>query len=264
MSRIAVLIPVFNQSAAVIRTLNSVDSQQADMEFFVVDDGSVPALEITTADFQHPIHVIRLDQNQGCTVARNRALAEIGKAKFDYVALQDAGDTDIGERMRRQAEFLDENPDVAVVGAWAQYVNLEGQPLYVHKAPVSHAEILQRMPFVSAFAHPASMIRLESLMAVGGYDEAYPIASDYELFFRLTKNYSAANLPEVMIKKEDNPESISLGKRRASLLYRLKAQRQHFRVTSLRAYLGLFWTFGLLLLPYSAVVAAKRRRGYAR
>ena len=264
MSRIAVLIPVFNQTEDLGRTLQSIDRQSADMEFFIVDDGSEPPVRIDKGAYRCPVHVISLPENQGCTVARNVGLQHILEQGFDYVALQDAGDTDIGERMQIQADYLDAHASIAVVGAWARYVDPDGRLLYLYKAPLSAQEIRARMPYVSAFANPATMMRLDALESVGLYDTDFPIAGDYEIFFRLTRRFETANLPETLINKEDNPNSLSLGKRRQSLLFRLRAQWKHFAAWSVHSYLGIGWTLVLLMFPYSMVVAVKKRRGYAR
>ena len=263
MSRIAVLIPVFNQNEALRRTLRSVDRQQVDFTIFVVDDGSEPAVELNAGDFCHQIRLMTLPDNRGCTEARNAALSKILDEDFDYVALQDAGDVDVGERMQMQAAYLDQHPEVAVVGGWAQYVDLNGKQLYLYKAPPTSVAIRARMPYVSAFAHPASMIRLNALREVGVYDPAYVIASDYEIFFRLTRRFETVNIQEVVIHKEDNPAGLSLGKRRRSVLYRLKAQFQHFRPGALSSYLGVLSSLVLLIVPYRMVASVKQWRGFA-
>lgn len=262
--RIAVLIPVFNQLDGLLRTLESVDSEAADFEFFVVDDGSTPAIDISRHRYQHPTNLIRLPNNRGCAVARNTGLEQIIERKFDYVALQDAGDIDIGERIAKQARFLDQNPEIAVVGAWGEYVDLDGECLYIHKPPSRSREIRARMPFSSAFTHPACMIRVSALASVGLYDTSYPNSSDYEMLFRLTQRYESANLPEVLIRKENNPASLSLGKRSRSLRYRLRAQLRYFRFRSLRSYLGVMTTLAFMLIPYRIILSVKERRGFAR
>lgn len=264
MSRVAVLIPVFNQTDDLRRTLMSIDRQSARVDCFVIDDGSEPPVAIDARDYRVPIRLIRLPQNSGCTRARNVGLGHIVEGGYDYVALQDAGDTDVGERLARQADFLDAHPDIAVVGAWAQYVDRSGRPLYVYRAPADSKAIRARMPYVSAFAHPATMIRVAALERVGHYDERYPIASDYEVFFRLTRAFETANLQEVLILKEDHPNSLSIGQRRRSLRFRLRAQCQHFAWASWRSYLGVLSTLVLLLIPYRLVVAVKNLRGYAK
>jgi glycosyltransferase involved in cell wall biosynthesis len=264
MSRIAVIISVYNRPDALARTLASVDRQTAEFEFFVVDDGSQPPLALDPGAYRHPLHLISLPANRGCAAARNSALRLIlGGDGFDYVALQDAGDVDVGERMARQAQYLDAHPATAMVGAWAEYVNESGQLLFVHRPPALAAQIRTRMSYGSAFVHPATMIRVSALRAVGPYDDAFFLASDYEIFFRLCRAFDAANLQEVLVRKEDHPNSLSLDKRRRSLLYRLRAQARHFCFGSVHAYLGVMQTCLLLLLPYGIVRAIKQRRGFA-
>src|SRR5258705_9611643 len=112
--RIAVLIPVFNQLEDLQRTLRSIDRESAQVDCFVVDDGSQPPIAIDSDSYRFPIQVIRLPQNSGCTRARNVGLEHIVKANYDYVAIQDAGDLDVGERLAIQAAYLDTHPDVAV------------------------------------------------------------------------------------------------------------------------------------------------------
>jgi len=262
-SRIAVLIPVFNEIEGLLKTLKSVDSETADLEFFVVDDGSTPAIDISDHQFVHPVNMISLTQNSGCAFARNAGLEQIVAKGFDYVALQDAGDIDVGERMAKQARFLDQNPDLAVVGAWGEYVDMDGDLLFVHKPPSESDEIRARMPFSSAFIHPACMIRVSTLQTIGFYDTSYPNTSDYELLYRLTLKFASANLPEVLIKKENNPTSLSLGKRRRGLKLRLRVQLTYFRLLSLRCYLGVMMTLAFICIPYRFIQAIKERRGFA-
>ena len=119
------------------------------------------------------------------------------------------------------------------------------------------------MPFSSAFIHPACMILVSALKTIGFYDASYPNTSDYELLYRLTLKFESANLPEVLIKKENNPASLSLGKRRRGLRYRLRAQLKYFRFQSLRSYLGVMTTLAFIVIPYRFILAMKVRKGYA-
>lgn len=260
---IAVLIPVYNQLDDLLRTLRSVDSENANLEFFVVDDGSDDTVEVPDDLFQHPVHVITLPENRGCAFARNVGLQEIMSRNFKYVALQDAGDVDVGERMSIQASFLDQNPNIGVVGAWSEYIDLEGQTLYTHKPPIGNREIRARMPFSSAFTHPACMIRVSAIRAAGLYDVTYPNSSDYEMLIRLTRQFESANIPEVLIRKENNPGSLSLGKRRRGLRCRLRAQVTYFDFLSLRSYLGVLTTLAFMMIPYRIILGIKERRGHA-
>lgn len=264
MSRVAVLIPVYNAQSDFERTLLSIDRQPEAFDLVVVDDGSEPVLHIDASAWHHPIHLIRLAQHRGAAAARNAGLRHIFERSYEYVALQDAGDSDVDGRLSKEIAFLDAHPKIGVVGSWAQYVDTAGQPLYVHKSPAETREIRRGMCYVLAFPNPACMFRGAALKTIGFYDESFPIASDYELLFRLTRRYPSANIQEVLILKEDNPHGLSLSKRRLSLLYRLKTQVRYFAWTSLHAYLGIGSTFVLLMLPYRLVVAIKKWRKFAK
>jgi GT2 family glycosyltransferase len=264
MSRIAVLIPVFNQQDDLLRTLRSIDQQSAPVDCFIIDDGSEPPILVDAADYRFSIRLVRSPRNLGCPGACNLGMEFIVEGDYDYVARQDAGDLDVGERLAVQAAYLDKHPDVAVVGGWAQYVDRAGRYLYLYRAPADTKAIRARMPYGSAFANPATMIRVAAFERVGRYDERYRVSSDYELFFRLTKHFETANLQEVLILKEDNPNNLSIGQRRRSLMFRLRAQFQHFAWQCLRSYFGVLQTLVSLLLPYRLIVAVKNMRGYAK
>ncbi len=263
MNRIAVLIAVYNAQQDLERTMRSIDAQDAPFEFFIVDDGSQPPIAVSQSDYRHVVNLIRLRKNGGCVAARNAGLAKICEGRFEYIAIQDAGDTDLPGRLEEQCAFMNAHPEIAVVGAWAQYVDRSGNHLYVHKAPAHTEEIRHRMRFVSAFPHPACMFRVSMLKQVGMYDADFPIASDYELLFRITEKFPSANLQKVLVFKEDNPKSYSIGKRRTSLFYRLKTQMKFFSTTSINAYLGILSTLFLLMLPYRVIVGIKRWRTFA-
>src|SRR5262249_46537609 len=161
---------VLNQADDLHRTLRSIDRESASVDCFVVDDGSQPPIAIEVDAYRFPIRGVRPPRNSACTRARNVGLEQIVDGGYDYVRLQDAGDVDVGERLALEAAYLDTHPDAAVVGAWAQYVDRSGRPLFVHRAPPDSEAIRARMPYVSAFAHPATMIRVAALDRIGRYD----------------------------------------------------------------------------------------------
>ena len=53
------------------------------------------------------------------------------------------------------------------------------------------------------------MIRMDHLLSVGGYDERFCGAEDYELWLRLANRYKVANLPQVLITKLVTPHQIT-------------------------------------------------------
>lgn len=73
------------------------------------------------------LKIIRLAHNQGIEGALNTGLQWIRERGYEFVARLDCGDRNTPHRIARQVEFMDENPDVVLVGTRASYVDLEAR-----------------------------------------------------------------------------------------------------------------------------------------
>lgn len=113
-----VLMPAYNYAQYVARAVQSVLDQDypiGRLRLIVVNDGSTDG----TADVvqaladQHPDRITLIDQaNAGPSAAINRALAE---ATADLVAVLDADDVWLPQKVRRQAQLLREDPLLGMV-----------------------------------------------------------------------------------------------------------------------------------------------------
>lgn len=264
MSKIAVLIPVYNAPTKLAATLHSLDIQQGRFDIFVVDDGSTPKIDVNHSEFCHSIRLINLPENRGIEFALNAGLKDIFAGDYDYVARQDAGDLDVNNRLAVQSAYLDSHPKMALVGAWVRNVQASGEPLFEFRPRVGIKEIRRRMCYGSAFAHPASMMRISALQDVGPYSDKYPCAEDYDLFFRIINKYQAGNIPQILVVKEHVPHSLSFRRRNISLISRLRIQIKNFSFASWHSYFGLIQSMMLLIIPYEFVIEVKKIRTYSR
>lgn len=261
MPRIAVLIPVHNGQADLDRTLASIDVQSGEFDVFVVDDGSSPAITVDTAALKHRVVLIRMDENVGIERALNEGVAQIVAEGYEFIARQDAGDLDLDGRLARQLAYFDAHPDVVLVGTWAQFVDTQGKDLFVFHAPPDAASIRRRLHYGTAFIHPTVMLRTSVLERQGPYEYAFPMAEDYEFFFRVAREFPCANLQEVLVLKEENPQSLSFAQRRLSLNSRIKIQLKYFDWASPHSYLGLAYSAALWAVPYTLLLQFKRLLG---
>ncbi len=259
-TRIAVLMPVYNAGETLIRTLESLDRQHEDFDFLIVDDGSQPPLALDAGLFRHPLTLLRLPNNQGIDHALNEGLRRAMADGYDFVARQDDGDLELGERLSLQKAFLDQHPDAAVVGVWIRFVDPQGKTLFVYRPPTQPRGILRRMRYSSAIISPGSMIRVSALKEAGVYSSDYPVAEDYELYFRLCQRFPCYNIGQVLVMKEENPEGLSAGKRKKSLISRVRVQLKYFSLSSIHSYMGLMQSILLLVVPYGLLIAIKRKR----
>jgi len=108
------------------------------------------------------------------------------------------------------------------------------------------------------------MMRSAVFKALDGYDAAFPVAQDYELLVRGSREGMAfANLPRVLIDYRISPLGISVKRRRQQLLARLRVQFRYFRPDTTAAWLGIAKTILLFGIPASLLRRFKARRSPA-
>lgn len=256
--RVAVLIPVHNDPAGLARSLAALAEDGSRFDVVVVDDGSTPPLG-RPEDLPFAVDLLRLEPNRGITGALNAGLAHIAAAgRYDYVARLDAGDLGRPGRLAAQAAFLDAHPDHAVVGSWAEWIDLEGRPLFVFRPPTSDAGLRRFQRYRVGLVHPAVMFRLAALEQAGFYDPRFNGAEEYELFLRLARAHKLANVAEVYLQVETHPRSLSSHRFRQGIV-RLRVQARHFAPRDPHAWLGIARNLLLLFVTRGLVLGAKRR-----
>jgi glycosyltransferase involved in cell wall biosynthesis len=256
--RLAVLIPAYNAAAELQRTLASLARDPAPFDVVVVDDGSDVRVPGTTRAGCHRVIVLRRPVNGGVAAALNTGLEWILARDYEFIARLDAGDVNDAARFARQSAFLDHHPDVAIVGSWTRHVDEDHRELYITRYPAAWEDILRCFHFRAAFSHPACMLRVASLRAIGAYDDRFTLAEDYELFWRLARRFPCANIPDVLVSRLESSRSLTSRRRIEMARLRLLLQWRHFGWTHGAAWLGLARSLGLLLVPGRAVLRLKR------
>lgn len=116
MTLVSVVIPVFNGERFLDATLASVFAQDyRPIEVIVVDDGSTDGTRAVLERW--PEVVVIHQENAGCGAARN---AGIARARGAYIALQDADDLWVPDKLTRQIAHLEAHPEHGYVAALVQ------------------------------------------------------------------------------------------------------------------------------------------------
>ena len=185
---VSVVITVHNGLPHIAEAVDSVLGLDFDgFEVVVIDDGSTDGTaELLTRREQERLRVVRR-AHEGRAAALNRGLQ---LAKGRYVAILDADDIALPGRLSAPVRFLDEHPDVAVVGAAVQpYVGSTRRP---RRLPRSDLVIRWSFLFRNPIFHSSATFRRDAAIAVGGYPAAG--TDDAGLWLRLGRRHSLANL----------------------------------------------------------------------
>ncbi len=216
-----VLIPCFNNTEGLRKSLYSIRYPTGKFLVVVVDDGStkpVSLQDLQGSGISIPVHVIRLEKNSGITTALNAGLQWIvANTKALYIARLDCGDVCHENRFLKQVELLNTNPAVGLVGSWCLFKENSGPKIFAYKAPQHDAEIRKAMHFQNVFIHPAIMFRTQLLAKTGFYPFQYPYAEDYALCWMLLQHSKGAILPEYLTTCVLNTTGISAKNRKQQL-----------------------------------------------
>ena len=255
---LAVLTPVYNDAGGLARTLESLRTQKVDFDWILVDDGSKEPVVIDDENLPFRIHCIRLDPNGGITAALNAGLQYILPHQYRWIARLDAGDEACPDRFLRQQKALENDPSLGAVGSWVECVDPAGNSLLIREMPASNEAIARRNKRASGMVHPAVTMRSETIRQVGMYREEYPAAEDFDMWLRIQKVAKLANIPEVLLRMEVRPGSISTGRRSTQVNSRIRLLLREFNWLSPRNYAGLIVNLALSLVSHSQSLTIKR------
>lgn len=196
---VTVLITAYNEEEKIERCIDSIFNQSfQNFEILLINDGSTDNTDdivkriVKEKDINKKIRYVNRE-NCGRIVSLNEG---IFSAKGKYIAIQDADDYSLPDRLKKQVEFLENNPDIDVLGtAYIRYDSIRNEK-YVRTYPLCDREIKQEMCKYIPICQGSMMVRTEMICSVGGYNTQCKDAEDLDLWVRCGNNIKFANLPE--------------------------------------------------------------------
>lgn len=256
---VCVLIPAYKDQEGLTRTLEYLAQETYPFDIVVVDDGSPEPMQCEAVYGSHAVTLNRLPQNRGVDGALNAGLELILKKDYCYVARLDCGDLPMLERFLHQVNFLNENPDVGIVGTWGRAIDDNGDFLFTLRYPIEHEAIVRKQYYLPALLHPSIMIRVEALRQAGLYSPRHSHAEDYELYVRIGKGWRLANIPEALTEYILSDSGMTVTTWKKGLRTRLRVQTDYFDWRNPHAYLGVIRTLIQMQIPFSWGLAVKKR-----
>ena len=229
MPALSVILPCYNAAETLEEALESLAAQTlTDFEVLAVDDGS----EDSTRDIldrwaKRDSRFKYISQaHRGVISASNVGmLASVSP----YIARMDADDRALPTRFEKQVNFLEENPEFALVSSLVRAFPesaSEGFKIYIEwlNALVLDADIRREIFVESPIPNPSVVFRRNWLLKMEGYQErGFP--EDYDLYLRLyLAGARFAKIPEVLHEWREHPQRITHTDSRYSLENFLRAK----------------------------------------
>lgn len=183
---ISIIIPTYNRAELLFTAIKSAMAQTVRPdEIVVVDDGSSEDIRAVTSSFEADhLRYVRQERS-GAPVARNRGLRE---ARGEYVLWLDSDDQLLPDCIKRHVANLAGRPDIDVSYgdlnicdenlAFRQvkaYEDWYGRPM----------ELLGETILDNKIPNPGTLVKKSCHTDLGGFDEEFTRAQDYEFWTRL-------------------------------------------------------------------------------
>jgi GT2 family glycosyltransferase len=181
---VTIAVPSYNQGHFLEGALNSILEQKLPVEIFVADAGSIDRSISIIKKFEGRLAGWRSHADRGQAAAINES---IGKGTATYVGWLNSDDMLLSGGLKRLVDALENNPSApAAYGRVWNHIEATGSRRPVWVEPFSKKRLAMRC----IVSQPGTLIRRSAWEAVGGLDESLRMAIDYDLWWRLYKNFA--------------------------------------------------------------------------
>jgi len=203
----------YNAAWCIERGLDSLMAQtRPPDEILVTDDGSTDdTVARIRSRYGDAVKVVELP-HRGLTPSR---LAALDLAEGPWIALMDADDTWLPEKLERQLAFLERHPDVRWLMTDGLYVS-EHEVLRESWLADYFDEVREMagdlFPLLVERCFPlvsSSLFHIEAYRTVGGFDASVPFSQDYDLWLRMAARFPGGVLADRLIRYYSSPNQLS-------------------------------------------------------
>lgn len=180
---ISVIMTFYNARNTLEEAVKSILNQSfINFELLLIDDGSSDG----SMEFLNTFEDIRLVYIHAGKVGRAAALnLGLQSSRGKYIAILDADDVALPNRLEDQRDFLEINSDIGLVCSSVELIDEDGHLIGVSQIPVEHEKLLERLLRLNPFAHSSVMYHRQKALNVGGYNERCEKSIDFNFYLDL-------------------------------------------------------------------------------
>ena len=237
MARISVIIPCYNSSAFLARTIESVLAQDVkDWEMILVDDGSKDSTpEILKEYCAKDARIRSIRQENGGRAKACNFGAQFSAPDAQYLFFLDSDDMLVPEALRRMSDYLESHLDVGLLGCQFQEIDANNRAYGTAKRsrwvpgwffPRELADNEYETPFVTFFCAtgqgPFAMFRKSIFQKTKGWEtdlSCFSAQEDTDMFCQMALLAQVHYLPDRLYLKRVHGASITQQEERVQNAY---------------------------------------------
>jgi glycosyltransferase involved in cell wall biosynthesis len=217
--RITVILPVYNGEGWLRQCVQSVLNQTfTDFELLVGDDASTDRSRAIVGGFSDPrIRLYTSDANVGLFANLNRLLRKAKAPLIRFLCQDDALEPFAA---KEEVAYFEAHPEIVLSICQAMELDQHGNVIdewpQSADAPIEYSSAisLQLAVYYGCIAGNLSTtcVRRAPLQGIGGFDETYHLAGDYDLLVRLCQRGPIVDLQKTLVKVRQHDGRLSLSK----------------------------------------------------
>lgn len=190
--KVCVVMPVYNGEKTINYAISSLLRQTYEnWVCIIVNDGSTDNTRtILDSITDSRFHIYHLDSNKGRGYARDVALSH---SNGKYLAYLDADDMIHKDKLKVQVKYLEENPEIVMVGCGCITYNENFEALRVNNLNSFQSSNNMQYGQVLSLLPGTIMIRLDHAKRFN-YNHYLDVGEDYDYFARCCNGYKYANI----------------------------------------------------------------------
>ena len=205
--KLAVILPAYNAENFIAECLDSLLNQTfSDFCIFAINDASTDNTGNILEDYAAKdtrLRVYHFSENQGEPSVMQFTMDILKEMDVEYVARMDADDICVPHRFEKQVQYLDEHPEIDILGSNALLFNngKTDKATKVSTLPLLDKDIKAHFSLArDNIINPSSMWRHSSIKALGINYAQTATAPDFHMWVQCALHKKTfANLPEPLL-----------------------------------------------------------------
>lgn len=207
MSEVATVLSLYknNRLEDVWESLDSLYRQTKKTDIFIQLDGTVPKEIENFLDSQLDAGKIeylgKRNINLGIAKSHNELFEIVLKRGYRYIARMDTDDIAVPDRIEQQYIFMEQNPDIDVVGGYIEEFSDDTSYKKVVKYPLNHDEMFKFFSKRVPIANPTTFFRKTFFEKAGLYPITSPSNEDTLMWMNgFHQGCVFANIANILVK----------------------------------------------------------------
>lgn len=226
--KVAIVTPVYNGEETIEKSIQTILSQiYNNWICVIINDGSTDGTKTILEKYENDERflIVNLENNVGRGEARKQALKIVQNINADYMCMLDADDLYYNDKIDWQVEYMQTNPDIALLSCSIGYIDSENNLLGVLET-FNEVKVLSFDNYLNYIPvpHACSIIRVNQIDDVT-FDEKLKLGQDQDFMIRMLLNKKYAFVPKIGYLY-NRTDSFSFSKYKKSLDYSLYAKKK--------------------------------------